>query len=112
MQFSLELQGGIRSFADIERVLSYGIARVIIGTKAVSDPGFVKEAIQRFGANHIVVGVDARDGMVAVEGWGQLSDKTATSMCRAMKETGIHISSRYRETSEGGLAKLYNRRKV
>ena len=97
-----ELGGGIRSFADIERVLSYGIARVIIGTKAVSDPGFVKEAIQRFGANHIVIGVDARDGMVAVEGWGQLSDKTATSMCRAMKEMGVkHIV--YTDISKDGM---------
>lgn len=97
-----ELGGGIRSFKDIERVLSYGVARVIIGTKAVSDPDFVKEAIDRFGSSHIVVGVDAKDGMVAVEGWEQLSDKTATSMCMAMKAMGVkHII--YTDISKDGM---------
>ena len=74
---------------DIERVLSYGINRVIIGTKAVKDPSFVEEAVKRFGADRIVVGVDAKNGMVAIEGWEKLSDQTALSMCLSMKEMGV-----------------------
>ena len=84
-----ELGGGIRTMEDIERVLSYGINRVIIGTKAVKDPGFVEEAVKRFGADRIVVGVDAKNGMVAIEGWEKVSDKSALSMCLSMKEMGV-----------------------
>ena len=84
-----ELGGGIRTMEDIERVLSYGINRVIIGTKAVKDPSFVEEAVKRFGADRIVVGVDAKNGMVAIEGWEKLSDQTALSMCLSMKEMGV-----------------------
>lgn len=84
-----ELGGGIRTMEDIERVLSYGINRVIIGTKAVKDPIFVEEAVKRFGADRIVVGVDAKNGMVAIEGWEKVSDKSALSMCLSMKEMGV-----------------------
>ncbi len=84
-----ELGGGIRTMEDIERVLSYGINRVIIGTKAVKEPTFVEEAVKRFGADRIVVGVDAKNGMVAIEGWEKVSDKTALSMCLSMKEMGV-----------------------
>ena len=62
-----ELGGGIRTMEDIERVLSYGVNRVIIGTKAVKDPSFVEEAVKKFGADKIVVGVDAKNGMVAID---------------------------------------------
>ena len=97
-----ELGGGIRTMEDIKRVLSYGVYRVIIGTKAVSDPEFVREAIRRFGSEHIVVGVDAKNGMVAVEGWGQVSDKTAVSLCNTMKEMGVkHIV--YTDISKDGM---------
>ena len=97
-----ELGGGIRSLEDIERVLSYGIHRVIIGTKAVSNPEFVKEAIKRFGPDKIVVGVDAKNGMVAVEGWEQVSDKTAVALCSAMKEIGVQ-SIVYTDISKDGM---------
>ena len=60
--------GGIRSMSDIEAKLACGISRVIIGTKAVSDSEFVKEAVAKYG-DKIVIGIDAKDGMVAVEGW-------------------------------------------
>lgn len=84
-----ELGGGIRTMEDIGRVLSYGIFRVIIGTKAVSNPEFIDEAVKKFGAEHIVAGVDAKNGIVAVEGWEKLSDMTALSLCMRMKESGI-----------------------
>lgn len=97
-----ELGGGIRTMEDIERVLSYGIYRVIIGTKAVKDPEFVREAINRFGAEHIVVGVDAKNGMVAIEGWEKVSDHSAISMCLSMKEMGVQ-SIVYTDISKDGM---------
>lgn len=97
-----ELGGGIRSTEDIERVLSYGVYRVIIGTKAAQNPEFVREAVERFGAERIVAGIDAKDGMVATEGWGRLSDKTAVSLCLKMKEAGVrHII--YTDISKDGM---------
>lgn len=97
-----ELGGGIRTMEDIERVLSYGIYRVIIGTKAVKEPEFVREAVNRFGAEHIVVGVDAKNGMVAIEGWEKVSDSTALSMCLSMKEMGVQ-SIVYTDISKDGM---------
>ena len=97
-----ELGGGIRTMEDIERVLSYGIYRVIIGTKAVKNPEFVREAVARFGAERIVVGVDAKNGMVAIEGWEQVSDKTALSLCLMMKEMGVE-SIVYTDISKDGM---------
>lgn len=85
----VQLGGGIRTMENIKEVLDLGIYRVIIGTKAVSHPDFIKEAVQRFGAEHIVVGVDAKDGMVAVEGWEKVSDKTALNLALAMKDMGV-----------------------
>lgn len=97
-----ELGGGIRSLDDIERVLSYGIYRVIIGTKAVKNPEFVKEAVERFGAERIVAGVDAKKGMVAIEGWEQVSDCTALSLCMTMKDMGVK-SIVYTDISKDGM---------
>ncbi len=97
-----ELGGGIRTMEDIERVLSYGIYRVIIGTKAVKNPEFVAEAVKRFGAERIVVGVDAKDGMVAIEGWEQVSDQSALSLCMLMKEMGVK-SIVYTDISKDGM---------
>lgn len=97
-----ELGGGIRTMEDIERILGYGINRVIIGTKAVNSPDFVKEAVEKFGSDRIVVGVDAKNGMVAVEGWEQISDRTASSMCSEMKKYGVrHIV--YTDISRDGM---------
>ena len=97
-----ELGGGIRTMEDIERVLSYGVNRVIIGTKAVKDPSFVEEAVKKFGADKIVVGVDAKNGMVAIEGWEKVSDKTALSMCLSMKEMGV-CNIVYTDISKDGM---------
>lgn len=97
-----ELGGGIRTMEDIERVLSYGINRVIIGTKAVKEPSFVEEAVKRFGSDRIVVGVDAKNGMVAIEGWEKVSDKTALSMCLSMKKMGV-TNIVYTDISKDGM---------
>ncbi len=84
-----ELGGGIRNFNDIERVLGYGVSRVIIGTKAVSEPEFVKQAVKEYGSRCIVVGIDARNGMVATHGWEQTSSTSAIAMALQMKSFGV-----------------------
>ncbi len=70
---SVEIGGGIRSMETIEKYLAAGVARVILGSKAVTDEAFLREALARFG-NHIAVGVDAKDGKVAVHGWLDVLD--------------------------------------
>ena len=85
----VQLGGGIRSIKDIEQKLNLGIARVIIGTKAATDSGFMKEAIDIFGPDHIVAGIDAKDGIVAVEGWEKFSHYNALSLAMEMKKAGV-----------------------
>ena len=80
--------GGIRSISDIEAKLECGISRVIIGTKAVSDADFVKEAVKRYG-DKIVIGIDAKDGMVAIEGWEKTSKYQAVEFAKKMEEIGV-----------------------
>lgn len=80
--------GGIRTMEDIESKLNCGISRVIIGTKAVSDSDFVKRAVDKYG-DKIVIGIDAKDGMVAVEGWEKTSDFTAVEFAKKMVGIGV-----------------------
>ncbi len=80
--------GGIRSIEDIEYRLQCGVARVIIGTKAVSDSEFVKRALASYG-DKIVIGIDAKDGMVAVEGWEKTSEFTAAEFAKKMVSLGV-----------------------
>lgn len=80
--------GGIRTMEDIEAKLACGINRVIIGTKAVSDADFVKRAVEKYG-DRIVIGIDAKDGMVAVEGWEKTSDFKAVEFAQKMEEIGV-----------------------
>ena len=92
VKIPIQLGGGIRSAEAVENMLDLGIARCIIGTKAVRQPEFIRELVKRFGAERIVVGVDARDGMVAVEGWEKTSSLTAADLCTRMQSFGIrHI---------------------
>lgn len=80
--------GGIRSISDIEAKLECGISRVIIGTKAVSDADFVKDAVKRYG-DKIVIGIDAKDGMVAIEGWEKTSEYRAVEFAKKMEGIGV-----------------------
>lgn len=80
--------GGIRTMEDIAAKLECGISRVIIGTKAVADSEFVKRAVQKYG-DKIVIGIDAKDGMVAVEGWEKTSDFTAVEFAKKMVSIGV-----------------------
>ena len=80
--------GGIRTIEDIEQRLSNGVNRVIIGTKAVSDAEFVKEAVRKYG-DKIVIGIDAKDGYVAVCGWEKTSSFKAVEFAKKMESIRI-----------------------
>ncbi|WP_026986848.1 1-(5-phosphoribosyl)-5-[(5-phosphoribosylamino)methylideneamino]imidazole-4-carboxamide isomerase [Fodinicurvata fenggangensis] len=84
----IQLGGGIRSLETIERWLTAGVARVILGTVAVKDPDLVIEACHRF-PGRIAVGIDARDGRVAVEGWAETSDLLASDLARRFEDAGV-----------------------
>lgn len=83
-----EIGGGIRSMEVIKRYMDAGIDRVILGTAAVTDPDFLKEAIACFG-RRIAVGVDIRDGYVAIKGWTEKSQLEAFSFCEEMERLGV-----------------------
>lgn len=85
----VQLGGGIRSREAVRYMLNLGISRVIIGTKAAKEPEFMGELVEEFGPERIVAGVDARDGMVAVEGWEKVSALTASKLCQIMKSYGV-----------------------
>lgn len=83
-----ELGGGIRDLKTIEAYLNLGIDRVILGTVAKENPALVEEACRRF-AGRIVVGIDARDGLVAVRGWAEVTEKRAVDLAREMEGFGV-----------------------
>jgi len=85
----LELGGGIRTMKAIARLLSMGVDRVILGTVAITDPELVQQAIQRFGPARVVVGIDARDGRVAVKGWKEIVDRSAVQLAQDMRRLGV-----------------------
>lgn len=84
----VQLGGGIRDLATVEGWLTRGVRRVIIGTAAVRDPDFVKEAARKF-PGRIAVGIDARDGMVAVQGWAETSTLHAHDLARRFEDAGV-----------------------
>ena len=85
----IQFGGGLRTMADIEDALELGLARVILGTVAVKEPSLVAEAVQRFGAERIVVGIDARRGKAATHGWQEVSSVTATELALRVRELGV-----------------------
>ncbi len=88
----IQVGGGIRTKEDVQSMLALGVKRVIIGTKAVERPAFLKEMTDTFGSDAIVAGIDAKDGMVAIQGWEQVSTVTAEELCMQMTAYGVaHI---------------------
>ena len=83
-----EVGGGIRSLDVIDRYISAGLDRVILGTAAVADPEFVKEAVEKYGEK-IAIGVDIKDGYVAIKGWTEKSDIDAFDFCDRMQDIGV-----------------------
>ena len=86
----VQLGGGIRTMKDIEEVLGLGIQRVILGTAAVNNPQLVREALQKF-PGRIAVGIDAKEGRVAVEGWEKVSSHTAIDFAKTMEQLGCKV---------------------
>ncbi len=84
----VQLGGGIRDLATVEAWLGKGVTRVIIGTAAVRDPAFVKEAARRF-PDRVAVGLDTRDGKAAVQGWAETSELSALEIAKRFEGAGI-----------------------
>ena len=102
----VQLGGGIRTPADVEGWLEAGVERIVIGTAALKDPQFVK-AMARAHAGRIVVAVDARDGMVATDGWAEVSDVSIVDMARRFEDAGV-ASLLFTDIGRDGLLKGIN----
>ena len=87
-EIPVQIGGGIRDLNTIERYLDNGISYVIIGTAAVKDPGFLRDACSAFPGN-IIVGLDARDGKVATDGWSKLTRHDVVDMARKFEDYGV-----------------------
>ena len=83
-----EIGGGIRSMETIDRYLGAGIDRVILGTAAVTEAGFVEKAVEKYG-ERIAVGIDIRDGFAAIKGWTEKSQEKALDFCEKMQKIGV-----------------------
>jgi phosphoribosylformimino-5-aminoimidazole carboxamide ribotide isomerase len=87
-EIPVQLGGGIRDLDTIERYLDDGISYIIIGTAAVKNPGFLKDACSAFGG-HIIVGLDAKDGKVATDGWSKLTGHEVVDLARKFEDYGV-----------------------
>ena len=101
VKMPVQLGGGIRTLANVERWLSKGVTRVIIGTEAARNPDFVRQASKAF-PDQIAVGIDARDGYVAVEGWARTSQVTAIELARKLEDAGV-VAIIYTDISRDGV---------
>ncbi len=85
----VQFGGGVRNLDHIERVLEAGVERVILGTAAIENPALIGQAIAQFGAEHVAVGIDARDGRVKTRGWLKDTDVTPIDLGQKMKALGV-----------------------
>jgi phosphoribosylformimino-5-aminoimidazole carboxamide ribotide isomerase len=106
VKIPVQLGGGIRDMATIEAWLGKGIRRVIIGTAAVRDPALVREAAKRF-PGQVAVGLDARDGRVAVEGWAEASEVMVLDIARRFEDAGV-AAIIYTDIARDGMLKGLN----
>ncbi|EGH00077.1 Phosphoribosylformimino-5-aminoimidazole carboxamide ribotide isomerase [gamma proteobacterium IMCC2047] len=102
----IQIGGGIRSFETIQAYLDAGVQYVIIGTKAVKEPEFVFEACKRF-PGHIIVGLDAKDGKVAIDGWAEVTDVDVVDLAKQFKEAGVSAIV-YTDISRDGMMQGVN----
>jgi phosphoribosylformimino-5-aminoimidazole carboxamide ribotide isomerase len=94
--------GGIRTLETMTALAEAGVTRMVLGTKLATDPAFVREAVARFGAQGVVAGIDARDGMVAVEGWREGTATPAAELVAELRDLGIrHLV--YTDISRDGM---------
>jgi phosphoribosylformimino-5-aminoimidazole carboxamide ribotide isomerase len=102
----IQVGGGIRDAETIEAYLVAGVGYCIIGTRAVRDPGFVDQVCKEYPGN-IIVGIDAKDGMVAVEGWAEVSDVKAIDLARRFENAGVSAIV-YTDISRDGMMQGVN----
>ena len=97
----VQLGGGIRNLETIEKLLSLGVTRLILGSAAVKNPALVEEACKKY-PGHIAVGIDAKNGEVAIEGWGKGSGVAATELAKKMAAYGVETII-YTDISRDGM---------
>ena len=86
---ALQVGGGIREMSTCEKMLDMGMQRIVLGTVAVQEPSLVEQLCRRFGSEAVVVGVDARDGVVAIRGWQESTSSTTLDLMHRMEELGV-----------------------
>ena len=101
LNIPVQVGGGIRSVATASGLFDAGAARVVVGTAAVANPDLVEELCRRFGSERVVVALDARDGLVAIRGWTETSEITATELARRMADLGV-VRLLYTDISRDG----------
>ena len=89
VRIPVQMGGGVRDEKSIERALAAGVSRVVIGTRAAAGDDFIERAVSRFGGDKIAVGIDARDGMVAVKGWTETTGVSALDLGRQAAAAGV-----------------------
>jgi phosphoribosylformimino-5-aminoimidazole carboxamide ribotide isomerase len=103
----VQFGGGIRSLVAIERAMELGVSRVILGTIAIEQPSVVEDALKKFGAEKVAVGIDARDGLVRVRGWKENSGIAATDLALQMRTLGLRTVI-FTDVSRDGLGSGLN----
>ncbi|MFK5951204.1 MAG: 1-(5-phosphoribosyl)-5-[(5-phosphoribosylamino)methylideneamino] imidazole-4-carboxamide isomerase, partial [Methylococcales bacterium] len=102
----VQIGGGIRDEETIQAYLDAGVQYVIIGSKAVSDPDFVREMASKY-AGHVMVGLDAKDGMVATDGWATVSDRNAIDLAKEFEANGV-VAIIYTDIARDGMMQGVN----
>lgn len=102
LPIKIQLGGGIRDMDTIDMLLSGGIERVILGTAAVRDPALARAALKKYGGDRIVIGIDARDGCVALQGWVEGSNVNPCDLALGMKDAGARYIV-YTDISRDGM---------
>jgi len=102
----IQIGGGIRDAKTVQSYLDAGVSYCIIGTKAVEDPDFVKELCKQF-PGHIIVGIDAKNGMVATDGWDKVSSVPAIELAKQFEEAGV-VAIVYTDIARDGMMKGVN----
>lgn len=89
IEIPVQFGGGLRGLDDVEEVINFGVARVVIGTLAVQSPETLRELVRNFGSDQIAVGIDAKDGEVMIRGWEQVGKVRAIALARAVATAGV-----------------------
>src|SRR5438034_9479485 len=98
-QVSIQVGGGIRDLDTIESYLDAGVTYIVIGTAAVKNPGFLSDACYAF-PGHVIAGLDAKDGKVAVEGWSKMTGHDVVDLAKKFEEYGVERSEERRVGKE------------